>query len=147
MYAELKGRTLEMTIPKPPGQRRRRNAGQHQWQELPAEGRRGVAPPLPDANWLPTTLDWWRVIWRSPMSAVWLDADRDGLVRLAQLRDAQHRGELPVSALGQMTTLEDRFGLNPRARRSLQWEISRAEVVDHPTKRSSRSLRAIEPSD
>jgi hypothetical protein len=121
--------------------------GQAQWRELPADGRRGAAPELPGADWLPSTITWWKTIWESPMATIWEPADVDGLVRLAQLRDAQHRGELPTSALGPMQTLEDRFGLNPRARRSLQWEIKRGEVLDHPTKRSSRrSLRAIDPS-
>ena len=81
------------------------------------------------------------------MAAVWLDADLDGLHRLAQLRDAQHRGELPATALAPMLALESSYGLNPRARRMLQWEIQQADVLDHPTRRSSRRrLRAIEPN-
>jgi hypothetical protein len=78
------------------------------------------------------------------MATIWEPADVDGLVRLAQLRDAQHCGDLPVSALGAMQNLEDRFGLNPKARRMLQWEIRRGEVVDHPTARPERKLRAVD---
>lgn len=131
--------------PKPPGQRRRRNAAQNQWRELPAEGRRGAAPPLAGEGWLESTVAWWKTIWASPMATIWQDADLDGLHRLAQLRDAQHRGDLPVSALGAMQALEDHYGLNPKARRMLQWEIKQGEVVDHPTRRSSqRTLRALE---
>lgn len=91
-----------------------------------------------------STLGWWQQIWVSPMATVWEDADVDGLVRLAQLRDAQHRGELPVSGLGPLQTLEDRYGLNPKARRMLQWEISRGEVEDIRPKQRDRKLRAIE---
>ena len=112
----------QTTPPKPPGQRRRRNAGQNQWRA------------------------WGKTIWASPMATIWQDADLDGLHRLAQLRDAQHRGDLPVPALGAMQSLEDHYGLNPKARRMLQWEIKRGEVVDHPTRQSgpARKLRAID---
>jgi hypothetical protein len=80
------------------------------------------------------------------MAVAWQPADLDGLHRLAQLRDAQHRGDLPITGLAAMQGLEDRLGLSPKARRVLQWEIQRAEVVDHPTRTSRRSLRAIDPS-
>jgi hypothetical protein len=128
--------------PKPPGQRRRRNAGQSQWKQLPAEGRRGKVPELPDLDWLPDTLEWWETIWASPMATAWQPADMDALVRLARLRDADARGEGSVTALAQMTALEDRFGLSPKARRALQWEIASAESVakSQPTKRRLRAV-------
>jgi len=131
-------------VPKPPGQRRRRNAGQAQWRELPAGGRSGPAPELPGEEWLPSTVEWWATIWASPMATVWEDADLDSLVRLARMRDEFHRGELPVSAFSAMQALEDRFGLSPKARRALQWEISRGEVVQHPAAKPARRLRAVE---
>jgi hypothetical protein len=134
--------------PKPPGQRRRRNAGQNQWRELPAEGRRGSSPALPGEDWLDSTIAWWKTIWASPMATIWEDADLDGLHRLAQLRDAQHRGDLPVSALGAMQALEDHYGLNPKARRMLQWEIKQSEVVDmHQRGPAQRKLRAVEEAN
>jgi hypothetical protein len=129
--------------PKPPNQRRRRNAGQAQWKELPAEGRAESAPDLPGDEWLPSTIDWWMTIWASPMATVWEKADEDSLIRLAKMRDDFHREELPVSAFGAMQALEDRFGLSPKARRALQWEISKAEVVQMPTP-AGRKLRAVE---
>ena len=138
----------QTTPPKPPGQRRRRNAGQAQWRELPPEGRRGDPPTLPGDGWLDSTVVWWREIWTSPMATVWEPADVDGLVRLAQLRDQQHRGDLPVSALSAMQNLEDRFGLNPKARRMLQWEIKQGEVVDmHKRGPAQRKLRAVEEAN
>ena len=129
--------------PKPPGQRRRRNAGQPQWKELPVEGRKGSAPPLPDLDWLDETLEWWDTIWSSPMATVWQPADVDPLTRLARLRDADARGEGSPTALAQITALEDRFGLSPKARRNLQWEISAAESAPAATKPSKRRLRAV----
>jgi hypothetical protein len=129
--------------PKPPNQRRRRNAGQSQWKELPAEGRNGAAPELPDLDWLDDTRDWWETIWASPMATVWQPADVDPLIRLARLRDADARGDGSVSALAQITALEDRFGLSPKARRALQWEISAAESGGAQTQPTKRRLRAV----
>lgn len=131
--------------PKPPGQRRRRNAGQAQWKQLPAEGPKGKAPSLPRKKpaWLKSTREWWATIWASPMATVWQPADVEPLVRLARLRDDDARGEGSVAALAQMTALEDRFGLSPKARRSLQWEIVAADNVTELPGRSERKLRAV----
>ena len=129
--------------PKPPGQRRRRNAGQSQWRQLPAEGRSGAAPALPDLDWMDETLVWWETIWASPMATAWQPADVDALVRLARLRDADARGEGSVAALAQITALEDRFGLSPKARRALQWEIVSADNVSALPERGKRKLRAV----
>lgn len=78
------------------------------------------------------------------MATVWVPADEDSLVRLAKMRDEFHRGELPVSAFGAMQALEDRFGLSPKSRRALQWEIKQGEVVDLPERQAGRKLRAVE---
>lgn len=131
------------TSPKPKGQRRRRNAGQAQWKQLPPEGRTDPAPDLPGDEWLASTIDWWMTIWASPMATIWIESDVDSLIRLARMRDDFHRGELPVSAFAAVQALEDRFGLSPKSRRNLQWEISKAEVVEMP-KRGERKLRAVE---
>lgn len=128
---------------KPPGQRRRRNAGQSQWKQLPAEGRSGDAPDLPDYDWHPETLSWWEAAWSSPMATVWLDSDFDALVRLARLKDADARGEGSVAALAQITALEDRFGLSPKARRALQWEIAQSDNVTPIAGSGKRKLRAV----
>lgn len=115
-------------LPKPPEQRVRRNVGQASWRQLPAVRPFSVPPSLPPKKpaWLKSTRDWWRVLWASPMAAAYLEADVDALVRLARLKDDEARGALPPSALGAMQQLEDRFGLSPKARRALQWEIQQA---------------------
>jgi hypothetical protein len=134
--------------PKPPGQRRRRNAGQTHWTHLPADGRKGATPALPGEEWADSTRAWWATIWRSPMASVWQDADHDSLVRLARLRDEFARGELPVSALSAMQQLEDRFGLSPKARRALQWEITQGAESGIRTKPAQvRKLRAVDARD
>lgn len=101
-------------------------------------------PELPGDEWLNSTVQWWNTIWTSPMATTWVDADVDSILRLAHMRDEFHRDQLPVSAFGAMQALEDRFGLSPRARRALQWEISKGEVVNLPKKAEKRRLRAVE---
>lgn len=114
--------------PKPPGQRRRRNADQPQWRALPGEGRKGRPPGLPPKRpaWLKLTRDWWKSIWASPMATAWLPSDVPTLVRLARIVEADNRGEATASLLAEARQLEDRFGLSPMARRRLQWEVARA---------------------
>ena len=51
---------------------------------------------------------------------------------------------LTPGKLGAVQGLEDRFGLSPKGRRQLQWEIKQAEVVELPKKKQTRRLRAVE---
>jgi len=145
--------------PKPPGARVRRNLSQSTWKQLPAAGREGPAPRLParKPGWLKSTRDWWRSIWASPMATVWLDSDYWSLVRLAQLVEMTNRGEATAAILAEISKLEEKFGLSPKARRTLQWEISRAlEAVpdledatvaagDAAPKGVRARLRAVDP--
>jgi hypothetical protein len=61
------------------------------------------------------------------MAATYLEADLPSLFRLAEMVDRRARGTLGATETVAMTALEDRFGLSPKARRALQWEISQAE--------------------
>jgi len=113
--------------PKPPGQRRRRNAGPPAT-VLPAEGRQEPVPELPDREigWLPSTREWWGRIWRSPMATQWIEADRNTLLRLAMMRDWETRGDGGTVLRREIRLLEDAFGLNPASRARLRWEIGPA---------------------
>jgi hypothetical protein len=42
-----------------------------------------------------------------------------------------------------MTALEDRFGLNPKARRVLQWEIAQAEQGERQGRGNVPKLRLV----
>jgi hypothetical protein len=79
------------------------------------------------------------------MATVYVEADVDPLRRLARLKDLFDRGEAPATALPAMQQLEDRYGLSPKARRALQWEISQAEQA-RPSSRGAkvRNLRAVD---
>lgn len=88
-----------------------------------------------------------------------MEADVPALLRLAMLVDDQAHGvevvdpeggvvvvPVPVTVLGEIRQLEDRFGLSPLARRRLQWEIARVEqesgeVVSPSAAQAERWLR------
>lgn len=137
--------------PSPPGARRRRRRESKDWVALAPRGRT-KPPPLPRKSpaWLPSTRAWWSCLWRSPMSAMYLEADLGGLHRLAYLHDASARGELPPSAHAAITALEDRYGLSPKSRQSLQWLVveSAPALVERPRSSASnvRRLRAVDVS-
>lgn len=117
-------------LPKPKGQKVRRGASAP-WKELPAEGSGVAAPKLSGLVTDESVREWWQTIWESPMATAWLPADVDGLTRLALLKQQWLVGDAPAVALPAMQQLEDRYGLSPKARRALQWEVARA-VADEP---------------
>jgi hypothetical protein len=148
------------TAPKPPGQRRRRNLDAPRWRTFDAGARKGRVPPLPARRpaWSASTRAWWRRVWRSPMSAAYLEADLGALFRLAELVELFARGSSSASLIAEQRQLEDRFGLSPKARQLLQWQVLAAGAGDSPASSSSaaasgsssapsnvRRLRAVDP--
>ena len=76
-------------------------------------------PPPPDGLTAPER-EAWRELWASPVSVLWTSDDVPAVVRLIRLRariDAEGVMSCPVSLFSQVGQLEDRFALNPRARR------------------------------
>lgn len=113
-------------LPKPPGQRIERGAKTGKWSTLPAAREWQRPPASPDRDWLVSTRSWWEALWASPMATTYQEADVSALVRLAEMVDERSRGQLGATETAAMTVLEDRFGLNPKSRRALQWEIEQA---------------------
>ena len=134
--------------PKPPGQRRRRNAGP-QFKVLPAEGRQEPVPELPDRpnGWLPSTREWWERIWKSPMATQWVEVEYWTLVRLARMIDLERRGEANTVIRREIRYLEDAFGLNPASRARLRWQIGPEAGAEMREVASFRRLRAVDPAD
>src|SRR5215213_9442178 len=132
-------------LPKPPGQRVRQGTTQASWRTLPPAEPFNRPPPLPAKKpaWHKATREWWATLWRSPMAAVYLEADVAALVRLARLKDDEERGELPATGLIAMQQLEDRFGLSPKARRALQWEVAQAEQAERQGRGNVPKLRVV----
>jgi hypothetical protein len=133
-------------LPKPPGQRVRRNKDQSTWKQLPEQGSNEPAPPLPTKKpaWLKSTRTKWERLWASPMATTYVDADLIALERMALLWDEIARGNSGGGRLNAVQNLEDRFGISPKGRRQLQWEIAKSEVVELPKKKPARRLRAVE---
>src|SRR5215208_4527652 len=76
-------------------------------------------PPPPDGLTAPER-EAWRELWASPVSVLWTSDDVPAVVRLIRLRariQAEGVMTCPVSLFSQVGQLEDRFALNPRARR------------------------------
>ena len=107
---------------------------------------------------LPRSIEWhrmareeWRRIWKSPMATEFTEADRDGLLKLIVLVNDWWYAESPKErvALAQEIRLQrDAFGLTPRARAGLHWEVARAEEAhDRAVKRkASRPAPSPQPS-
>lgn len=131
-------------LPKPPAQRVRRNVAQPSWRSLPpAKPFKRPALPKRSPGWLASTRKWWTALWDSPMATTYLEADLPALFRLAEMVELRARGELGATETVSMTQLEDRFGLNPKARRALQWEIAQAEQAAKPKRHNTPKLRVV----
>ena len=131
-------------LPKPPGERVRRSGQQASWRTLPpAKPFKRPALPKRSPGWLASTRKWWSALWDSPMAVTYLEADLPALFRLAGMVESKARDELGATETIAMTALEDRFGLNPKSRRQLQWEISQAEQAAKPKRQNTPRLRVV----
>lgn len=116
-----------MTLPKDPKTRQRRNLRS----TAAVVSASPAVRPAPVESWHANTKTWWTVIWASPISDEWVDADVPGLVALAQLvddfwtADASERGRRHAEV--RMASMQ--FGLTPMSRRQLQWEVRRVEAA------------------
>ncbi len=100
--------------------------------------------PTKKPEWLKSTQTKWDRLWASPMATTYVDADIIALERMALLWDEIERGNTGGGRLNAVQNLEDRFGISPKGRRQLQWEVTKSEVVELPKKKPPRRLRAVE---
>lgn len=108
---------------------------------LPPEDRAAIeVPELPsDRLWDPKTSDWWVDAWQSPMRLEWDPVDHHTLTAIAYLLDefyieAGKRAEGAAPDVYKLTNLSSSItakaktmGLDPFARRSLQWMLVQTE--------------------
>ena len=109
--------------PAPKPEKRRRNADTFSWVELPAGGRAGDPPPLPE--WMRASdalRDAWAEVWRTPQASQWDQSGRSLWV-WAQLMAEVQSGEASAAQMGELRQIEDRHGLNPKALLQLRWRI------------------------
>src|SRR5690242_19553073 len=134
-------------LPKPAGERRRRNATVAMTQ-LPAEGRKGPTPdwPLPslptDDEGLFATLEGreaelWDELWATPQAVAWerLRWLRT-VARYVRFEVRAETGDLKAGAEARL--LEDRLGLTPQAMLRLRWEVSADEVAEQRDERTAQ---------
>lgn len=134
--------------PKPDADRRRTNQPTFGWVDLPAEGRPGPAPSLPNApKWLEEHGGWpvatrqaWKALWETPQATAW-DQTGQSLYAWAQLHAAIEISGPQASRVGEKRQHEDRHGLNPAAMLKLRWRIVSAAPVEEPAP-ASRSRRS-----
>jgi len=91
----------------------------------------------------------WEDIWRSPMASQFIAADRHGLLKLAVLVNdywlsgsAKGRRELLAEIRLQRTD----FGLAPRPRAGLHWEVARADEAESKAAKRKAAPSKAEPA-
>jgi hypothetical protein len=73
----------------------------------------------------PHALEWWDRLWREPIAVLWRSFDEPAVARLCLLYAQVFAGLLDdKGVLMEVRSLEDRFGLNPRARQQLRWLVA-----------------------
>jgi len=95
-------------------------------------------PPLPRGpRWYAQVRDWWERAWSSPMVPEWTDSDVDTMYLAAKLMQQFWKPDTSPSTCkalaGEIRQLLAQCGLTPMSRRSLQWEIERAEEAQQRT--------------
>lgn len=115
---------------------------------LPPAGRKGPVPAWPLTRATPAERKAWTTVWRTPQAVVW---ERLGYVRTVArycriLVLAEEPGAT-AALLGQVSNLEDKLGLTPKAMRMLLWQIAPDEVAEKRDERAANvreRLRAVE---
>ena len=118
---------------------------------LPAAGRSGPVPSWPLTRPLKRELDTWASLWTMPQAVVWEEQrlDRSVARYVRALVAAEERGA-PATLHAQVTAMEDRLGLTPKAMRLLLWVVDDDEdlpAAGEPaaaTGTDGRRLRAVE---
>lgn len=109
--------------------------------KLPAGGRAGKPPrwPLGDDP-SSAEVQAWAELWATPQAVAW---ERLGWTRTVgrycRLMVASEQDGASAALHAQVTSLEDRLGLTPKAMRLLLWEVSSDEVAEQ--RQASKSAR------
>lgn len=117
--------------PKPDAERLRRNAPTFGWVELPADGREGPIPDLPDpqpwmvekGGWPVATRAAWKRLWEKPQATQW-DQDGTTLHGWALLHASMAINGVTSAGLGELRSIEGLHGLSPKAMVQLRWRVT-----------------------
>jgi hypothetical protein len=121
--------------PKPAATRVRRNrsSGARTFELDTSPG----VPALPD-RYDQRTRSWWEAVKSSPMREEYTSSDWQGLLAVAALLELWWNTADP-KALAEWRVQCREYGLTPIARRSLAWEIRRADTGSTPARHARRS--------
>jgi hypothetical protein len=114
--------------------------------KLPAEGRQGDPPPWPLPGRATVTEGrGWAALWSTPQAVAW---ERLGwtrtVARLCRVMVMAEKRDASPALLAQVTALEDRLGLTPKAMRLLLWEVASDEVTEQREATDVRSrIKAV----
>lgn len=111
-------------------------------QQLP-QAREGKTPPWPlDVPATPEEQKAWTGLWKLPQAAMW---ERQKTFRMVgRYCRAMVEAEQPEASAGlhaQVTAMEDRLGLTPKAMRLLLWEVVVDEVGAKRAEKASGNVR------
>lgn len=130
-------------MPNPPKMNPARGARGRGPVHLPSGGREGNVPDWPLTE-LATIeeLETWRDLWSLPQAVMW---EKQRIVRTVgrycRMLVQAEQPEAKASLHAQVTAMEDRLGLTPKAMRLLLWEIQVDEVAEKRSERSAVSAR------
>ena len=125
--------------PKPAATRVRRNRTTGA-RTLEMDGDASV-PALPD-RYDQRTRTWWEAVQSSPMAEEYTESDWQGLLAVAALLELWWITADP-KALAEWRVQCREYGLTPIARRSLAWEIRRADGISAPARQARRSAASV----
>ena len=112
-------------MPMPPSFNPRRRNARTGPLALPAGGRKGPIPVWPlEGKPLPAESAAWKQLWATPQAVAWESLGWFRTVgRYCRAMVAAESPSATPPLLGQVTALEDRLGLTPKAMRLLLWTI------------------------
>jgi hypothetical protein len=115
--------------------------------QLPAEGRKGDPPPWPlSGRPLAAEAKAWAELWATPQAVAW---ERLGwtrtVARYCRAMLAAEARDASPALLAQVTAMEDRLGLTPKAMRLLLWDVAPNEVEERRQSGSAarRRIKAV----
>jgi hypothetical protein len=110
---------MPSTLGIPDPNRRRRNPDRVSPVFIPSDARNEDVPE-PLGFLAGPGMAWWNWAWRLNIATQWTDADLSIVTRRAQLQD-QWEATKDKALAAEMRQIDDRLGLNPRARAQLRW--------------------------
>lgn len=130
-------------MPNPPKMDPARGARGRGPTKLPIDGRTGRTPRWPlEGPPGDEEKKAWKELWKLPQAVMW---ERQRIFRtVARYCRIMVEAEQPDAAPGlhaQVTSLEDRLGLTPKAMRLLLWEIQVDEVSEKRAEREAEDVR------